>query len=182
MNTIESVSDALPSSVPPLQRGVALAMSLIFLLILTLFAVVSMNTGIMQEKMSGNMRDTDVAFQSTDTAVRYASEVMWTTLNGTPDPQCINAVNNVWCANNVDWRNSTWWDANGVNYRGDGTKQIAEAYEDPKMALEKLWFVKDDVNPANPKGNQYYRLNARGRGVTGISEAVIHGHIMNRPR
>lgn len=163
-----------------MQRGIALAMSLIFLLILTLFAVVSMNTGTMQEKMAGNMRDQDVALQAAESALLYAHQVLFTALEVTPEPQCPDAVNNIWCANTVDWKTPSWWDANGISYRGDGAKQIAEAYEDPRMAIEKSWFAKDDKDSSSTSGIQYYRLIARGRGASGVSETVVHWHVGKR--
>lgn len=170
----------------PTERGVALAMSLIFLLILTLFAVVSMNTGTMQEKMAGNMRDQDIALQGAESAIRYGRETLLTTLAVDINTPCLNNANNIWCANLVDWKTASWWDANGVSYRADGTKQIAEAYEDPRMALEEIGIPESQIGCKDAQQTSYdrpkpcprhYRLNARGRGASGISEAVLHGHM-----
>lgn len=52
------------------QRGAILVISLLFLLVLTLIGISSMQGTTMEEKMSGNMRDRSVALQATETAAR----------------------------------------------------------------------------------------------------------------
>ena len=54
------------------QRGAVLAVSLVFLLVITLIAVGSMKNTILEEKMAGNIRDRNLAFQATESAVREA--------------------------------------------------------------------------------------------------------------
>lgn len=52
------------------QTGSALIISLLFLLILTILAVAGIQTTSMQERMSGNMRDRNMAFQASEAALR----------------------------------------------------------------------------------------------------------------
>lgn len=52
------------------QRGSALAISLIFLLLMTLLGVSAMRSSNMQERMAGNLRDRNMAFQSAEAALR----------------------------------------------------------------------------------------------------------------
>lgn len=52
------------------QSGMALMVSLIFLVLLTLLAVSAMHGTILQERMAGNTRDRMLAFQSAETALR----------------------------------------------------------------------------------------------------------------
>lgn len=54
------------------QSGVVLAVSLILLLVVTLIAVSSMRGTMLEEKMAGNSLDRNLAFQSTESAVREA--------------------------------------------------------------------------------------------------------------
>lgn len=54
------------------QRGAVLVVSLIILLIVTMLAVGSMRNTILEEKMAGNTSDRNLAFQSTESAVREA--------------------------------------------------------------------------------------------------------------
>lgn len=54
------------------QRGVVLIVSLIMLLVVTLLAVSSMQGTVLEEKMAGNSKDRNLAFQTTESAVREA--------------------------------------------------------------------------------------------------------------
>jgi len=60
------------SSHPRRQRGAVLVVSLVILLIVTMLAVGSMQNTILEEKMAGNSSDRNLAFQSTESAVREA--------------------------------------------------------------------------------------------------------------
>ena len=54
------------------QRGAALIISLIFLLLMTLIGVTSMQTTTLQERMAGNARDRNLALQSAEAGLRQA--------------------------------------------------------------------------------------------------------------
>ena len=54
------------------QRGAVLAVSLILLLVISLIAVSSMQGTMLEEKMAGNSLDRNLAFQSTESAIREA--------------------------------------------------------------------------------------------------------------
>lgn len=54
------------------QRGAALIVGLIMLLLLTLIGVAGMRDTLLQEKMAGNMRDRELALQAAESALRAA--------------------------------------------------------------------------------------------------------------
>jgi len=54
------------------QRGVALVISLLLLLIVTLIGVSGMQTTVLEEKMAGNFKDKHIAFQAAESALREA--------------------------------------------------------------------------------------------------------------
>jgi type IV pilus assembly protein PilX len=56
--------------IPNRQQGAALFVSLMFLIILTLVGLSAANVGILQERMAGNMRETNVAFQNAEATLR----------------------------------------------------------------------------------------------------------------
>ena len=58
------------------QRGAVLIVSLIFLLVVTLIAVGSMRDTILEEKMAGNTRDRNLAFQSAESGMREAEQFL----------------------------------------------------------------------------------------------------------
>lgn len=63
------------------QVGSALIVSLTILLVLTILGVSAMRTTSLQEKMAGNARDTDVAFQAAESAIREAERFLDTISN-----------------------------------------------------------------------------------------------------
>lgn len=72
-------------------RGSVLIVSLVFLLLLTIVGVSAMNMTNLEEKMSGNFRDHDLAFQSAETALLDAEEFVETTFDvdrALTDPAC----------------------------------------------------------------------------------------------
>lgn len=52
------------------ERGSALAIALIFLLLMTLLGVSAMRSSNLQERMAGNLRDRNMAFQAAEAALR----------------------------------------------------------------------------------------------------------------
>ena len=54
------------------QQGTVLVLSLIILSVLTLVAVTGMKTSVTEEKMTGNLRDRELAYQSSEAALRQA--------------------------------------------------------------------------------------------------------------
>ena len=61
------------------QRGAALVTVLLLLLIMTLLGLASLRSGIMEERMSGNLRDRGVGFQAAEGALRQAETVIQAT-------------------------------------------------------------------------------------------------------
>lgn len=58
--------------IPQQQSGAVLVVSLIMLLLLTIIGVTSMQTTSLEEKMAGNMRDRNLAFQAAESALAAA--------------------------------------------------------------------------------------------------------------
>ena len=58
------------------QRGVILIMSLVILLVLSLVGVSSMKTSSLQERMSGNARDYQIAFEAAEIALRAGEDYL----------------------------------------------------------------------------------------------------------
>ena len=66
------------------ESGAVLVVSLIMLLLLTLIGVTAMQTTSLEEKMAGNLRDKNLAFQAAESALRVANNNLLTYLNSLP--------------------------------------------------------------------------------------------------
>ena len=58
------------------ESGAVLVIALIFLLVLTLLGITATSTSTMQERMAGNLRDNNLAFQSAEAALRDGEELL----------------------------------------------------------------------------------------------------------
>jgi len=56
---------------PRRQRGVVLVIALIILMLVTMLSVSAMSVNVQAERMAGNTRDRDLAFQAAEAAVMY---------------------------------------------------------------------------------------------------------------
>lgn len=143
------------------QRGAALVTGLIFMVVLTLLVVSAMRGTILEEKMSGNARDADLAFQSAEAALRAGEQV----LNGATLPTfaASGAYLTVGSRDDAYWLSTHNWTTNSVAY-GSVPNGVAAA---PRYVIEELPAVpsagfskKAGVIPETG----YYKVTARGVG------------------
>lgn len=164
------------------QRGITLMMSLVFLLLLTILGVTSINISTLQEKMSGNLRDQDVAYQAAESALRYGELMvnnMWLTGKPTPISKNICPSGTPDCAWDTGLTNpldDIWWGINRQAYGGSG-KDLPETTADPAYIVEHLANVEDSGHRgdkyAAPPGTQFYRITARAQGSTPFAESIL---------
>lgn len=177
------------------QRGIALAMGLLFLLLLTIIGVTSMNTSILQERMAGNMRDQDIALQAAETSLRYGEELLRqippdTLCNSPPITGPAPDSNGVWGNGSTNIDDPAWWSSWGITLMQDGsTKQVVEASEDPRHVFERITYISDSKNILDPDAygklpsrKFFFRISARGVGRTSTSQAVLrNSHLVLCP-
>ncbi|WP_256250797.1 PilX N-terminal domain-containing pilus assembly protein [Nitrosomonas sp. Nm51] len=100
---------------PQKQTGATFATGLIFLVVLTLFGTTAMRTAGMEERMSGNLRDRNLALQAAEMTLRYAEQHIRDNDPATNTPNPIDGV--------------TGFDAactNGLCYYGAGVSAPGE--------------------------------------------------------
>lgn len=61
---------------PPRQRGMALIIAIVFMLLLSILGLSAMQNTILQERMAGNHRDHGMAFQAAEAAMREAERLV----------------------------------------------------------------------------------------------------------
>ena len=98
---------------PAGQRGVALAVVLILLVVMTLIALASLRGTLLEERMTSNMRDRSLAFESAEAALRQGEAAAITSKSTVPAAGCTNGLcgipdpsaTPVWLDDNV-WANA----------------------------------------------------------------------------
>ena len=81
------------------QRGAVLFVSLIFLVLLTLLALTAASTSILQEKMTGGMRNRQLSLIGAESGVRGGEAFLWglSFVGGQPLPPCIDDTGSADC-------------------------------------------------------------------------------------
>lgn len=164
------------------QRGAIMVISLLLLLVMTVLALTASQSTTLQERMAGNARDTDIAFQAGEAGLRDAEAALATMArtgtSGKPD-DC-NATSS--CAikqRDVNFkpdfaRADDFWADNTRQYGGD-EKQIAEVASDPLIYTEKRGEVRDTLSTGTPggSGTAYYAHTVRAKGGTDTATVVL---------
>lgn len=150
----------------PSQQGAVLFIALIMLLVMTLIGVTSMSSTLMEERMAGNMREINIAFQSAEAALREGEKY----LEGATLPS-FNGTNGLYkpatAGNPQVWDVTANWSATGTGSRAY-TGTIAELAEQPRYMIEELPAVPapggttTSDTPAPDTG--MYRVTARSFG------------------
>ena len=153
------------------QRGSALIVSLIILLILTIVGVQGMRTTTLEEKMAGNYLDNQVAFEAAEHALLEADR--WLTVKTSAPIDDDTGSNGVWNSGVPKPYDDSWW-ANAVSAGSDinglsGNTLSAQ----PKYYIEQKQIVKNsaEIGSLAQPPTYYYQVTARGQG--GVSSSVV---------
>ncbi|MFT7413442.1 MAG: type IV pilus assembly protein PilX [Methylophagaceae bacterium] len=154
------------------QQGVALVISLIMLLLMTLLAISSMNTTILEEKMAGNYKDRNMAFQAAEAGVRAGETYLRTTpvlpvFDGTTLGLYKPTV-----SGSSQWERVVWTKT---------SNEVREYLNSLSNVAAKPLYIIEELLPVNDTGgsleagvaleNRYYRITSQA--VGGTDTAVV---------
>jgi len=155
---------------PPRERGMALIIVLVFLVMLTLLGTAGGLNNTMEERMAGNTRNRDLAFEATEHALEDADAwikgysraqlAAMAAANSSSDGVQPNGEAH---PNDADYWLSTFNWSSGDLRTPVGLNGIAAA---PRYVVERM---PDAICPTGTCS--YYRVTARG--VGGVSHAVV---------
>lgn len=161
------------------QRGAVLIIGLIMLLLLTVIGMSSIRGTDLQERMAGNARDHNLAFQATEAAVRSAENY----LSGTSIAMYDNGKGYnqelLDAESPTRWTVAEWGTKKSVTLENNTLVGVSEQ---PKYAIEQLEVTifpgnygsaVDQQSVDSMAEREVYRITARGTGGTKDSEALI---------
>lgn len=161
------------------QRGSALVVSLIVLLILTIIGITSVGTSTLEEKMAGNSRDQNLAFQSAEVALRDAEQF----LTGIASTAGFTGNGLYATGTAPDVLASTTWTTNGTaSIAVSNANSVATATTQPRYIIEYIGASTPTSNKelnggygdSSGQGTvSYFRITARGTGGTDNSAVLI---------
>ena len=179
------------------QSGAVLIVSLIMLLLLTLIGVTAMQTTSLEEKMAGNLRDKNLAFQAAESALRAAehnlnlSTVLPTfVLSGpssTPCPPFSSSSGS--CAGFYSAYSTiptaaailtdSFWTTNPVATSTVTTAMLGNGIAPPVYIIQKLPPPACLVLPCNPP--PVYRITVRATGGSTNTVVILQSIIYKTP-
>ncbi len=189
------------------QRGSALFISLIILVGVTLIGLSSMSSSIMQEKMAGNYRQEDLAFQAAASAMRWAE--FWLLGRKTrPEPSdcmldiaagCSPDIDAVLAKGSFDesppeTMSKYWWQAQarrfGRLYENWGNAAAGSEWQLPGLADQPRYTIEEMARVKFGSGLEgddmvqnyifVYRVAAAGVGEIDTGAAVVESHFIRR--
>lgn len=152
--------------IPQRQHGATLVISLIFLVLLTLVGVTAMQSTILQERMAGNSRERNIAFQAGEIGLRDAEVYMV----GKDPLDFTLACTSGLCAQGSapDWKTYAW----------DGSKDVVAATTVPSVGGQPRYFAEyagqAKCRPNTCAGSTAaYRLRTRGLGINTTTQVFL---------
>ncbi len=179
------------------QSGVVLVVSLIMLLLLTLIGLSGMQSTILEEKMAGNMRDRNMAFQAAEAALTDAEQHIvrgffsgFTGFRADCGAATADTTDNGLCFTDgikpPVWERGDVWDATrSVEYGAvTSAKKIGDIDADPEidvtpaLSAQPRYIIEAVNNTPNhtcdgTSGKRCYRITARGQGVNPNTVVVL---------
>lgn len=158
------------------QHGAVLVTSIILLLIMTLIGLTGMQVTTLEEKMAGNMRDRNLAFQAAESALRAAESVLsQATLptfynDGTNGLYTQSSTASI-LSNLTD--SAAWAAANTVTYTDGNLAHIAAA---PEYIIQQLPSVDgggSSLDGSTFSTTDFFQVTARGTGGTTSAVVVV---------
>jgi type IV pilus assembly protein PilX len=158
------------------QRGAVLVTAILLLLVLTIIGVTVMQMSRMQERMAGNSRDVNLAFQGAEGALREAENLI-DAANVRP-VSCLEGCTFLIedsVAGNPAKQDLTWWEDNSTDFNGGVV--IDNLAEQPTATIEELGFFRTDggvvMGQDPPDGRDFYQVTSRSTGGSGTAEVVL---------
>ena len=160
-------NSALFQGMAAYQSGAVLIISLIMLLLLTIIGTSSIQTTSLEEKMAGNLRDRNLAFQAAESGLR-AGEAFLTqaTLPSFTSAGTGGLYNET---DITPLQNDDWSTFNTIIY---STATLSNTASPPLYVIQRLSNIgSSSLDAGNYHENELYRVTARG--VGGTSNAVV---------
>lgn len=186
------------------QRGSAMFMGLMILIVLSLLGVFASSSSIMQERMTGNYRDNARAFESAESGNRWI-EAWFASLND-------QSLQPFWCqagtctTTDVIWQvgqypansanlDQTWWNNNGAEFginptdgsivaANGGVSQapdLSETASDPRVIVEYVHCQPDTFAGCfGGTGIYFYRITSRATGGLASNVSVVESTFARR--
>jgi type IV pilus assembly protein PilX len=140
-----------------IQKGSVLVISLVILIAMTLIGITAMRTSLMEEKMTSNMREGELAFQAAEAALRAAEQNIQDNIISTVSFDTDGSDGLYDMTNNDIWKAINWDADDSLVYADfDSTYNISTA---PRYVIQHMATTGNDNDKTN--------LDNQGQGTGG---------------
>lgn len=165
------------------EQGAVLVTGLIFLVVLTLLGVSAMSVNALEERMAGNSRDLNIAFQAAESGLRDAELDILKNISPASgfDASCINGLclpptSSTPLAQSINWSDTSITRKYGAY---TGTASLALVSSQPRYIIELLstlpaspgQSIATGIKPASSA--VVYRISALGVGGRSESRVIL---------
>ena len=154
------------------ERGAILVTSLLLLLVVTILGITVMQMTRMQERMAGNSRDINLAFQAGEASLRAGESLVLSF--ATPPVSCTAAPCQVFERRALPPLNNqtpTWWSTTAQ--ADSNAAQSAVLDESPQYVVEQYGWIRNSWDVTDTTGRDVYQISARSTGGSGKAEVVL---------
>jgi len=164
---------------PSRQRGAALVVSMLLLLVMTVLALTASQATQQQERMAGNARDLDLAFQASEAGLRTAEIHIQQIVAPKRAASIIcdrrdecDAIDRKDAAQDYQHRAPAWWEDNAHEME----QPLAQIEVKPRYVIERWADVPDTLtlgSSMQKSGTIYYVATSRAQGATDTAVAIV---------
>jgi len=174
------------------ESGFVLFTALVFLLLLTILGISVMGTTTLESKMAFNVKDRNLAFQSSESALKAAENwlLQQTTVSifASATTDCSSSTEDGLhkVSGALAWRNLSWWDScldivayNNLTggYIKSGSAYIIE-YVKTIPSKGGSMTLGNEYSPS--AGDTFFRITARGKGGTNFANVIVQSNYKKR--
>lgn len=153
------------------EQGAVLIVSLIILLVMTVIGLAGIEVTTLEERMAGNMRDRNIAFQAAEATLRDAEDYL-ESVALLPAFDGTNGLYSLPGDGTKNWEEVKWDDSSKVRaFSGSGFSELSAT---PSYIIEDLSIVSGGDSLAvgvAGESKKFYRITARAQGLT--ANAVV---------
>lgn len=188
------------ASLPLANRGIVLVTTLILLLIMSVLGISALRATTLEERMSGNWRDRNLALQAAEAGLR-AGERFIGPLTVAPTPHAYPCSVDQTCevfdpadsskrptedglmsANAAD--RDEWAEQSREYDSNDDGRDVPGVAALPRYLIEHRGHIRDHLvtgfGSAHETGRDQYRITARGTGQTAVARSVLQSLYIKR--
>jgi type IV pilus assembly protein PilX len=172
-----------PTSLLRRQRGAALIISLLMLILMTMIGVTAMRTTTLEEKMAGNMYDRNLAFQAAETTLRSAEQEFIEGLVNTHDFDGTGGLYGTDDSEPGNLFDSSYWTSTSSRaYSGTLTqvntapRYLAKVVKTRKLDKEGGLNIEGYGSKKPGSRIVVFRITARSTGGSNNSQVILRSH------